>query len=58
MCSEFETFLTHMNLLAEKEAQDKRIKLLEERIAQLEHFVAGIYREDTYPVKRIITEGV
>lgn len=58
MCSEFETFLINLNLLAEREAQDKRIKQLEERIAQLEHSLTGIYRDSPFPVKRIITEVV
>jgi len=57
MCSEFETFLEHINLLAAHEAQDRRIKLLEDRIAQLEHSLTGIFQENPYPVKRLITEG-
>ena len=58
MCSEFETFLEHINLMAEHEAQDRKIKQLEDRIAQLEHSLAGIFQENPYPVKRLITEGV
>ena len=40
MCSEFETFLEHINLMAEHEAQDRKISQLEDRIAQLEQLIS------------------
>jgi len=56
MCSEFEDFLRHLNFLVEKTSQDRKIMELEDRIAQLEHSLTGIFPANYHPVKRLITE--
>jgi hypothetical protein len=55
MCSEFENFLQYLNFLIMKEAQDKKIRQLEDRIAHLERSLTGIY-PGYYPVKQLITK--